>query len=748
MSESPELSNIGTKTPIIRIFLFSRYASIVMAILILADISITFNIPVYRQVMGVLLLLLPGLLFMRLLDLKITDTTEKLLLTLGICVSILLLSGLIFNCVLLNIGIYTPLSTESLLIMLNFLCILFLILQSRNKFSEIKLILPKIRLNRYDKFFLSIAFLIPVLGLWGIYMMNKYSYNTILVAFLIFVSIVILLIVIYNKKFASCIYPILIFSISISLVLLYPMRSDHLLGIDIHSEYYIFQQVMNNLYWQLTPSSGSSSFQLLLPCISISLFPALLQSILHVDAETLYRLYIPILFSVTPVIVYVIANRYLNNIEAFLASIAFISYYSFFSASSLSRATLALLFFALFILVLFNGTFRSVQKSVLLLLFSISMIVTHYSSTFVFLFIIGFSFIISYFLSKKINFKRELMGALILSIIAIAFFWYSMISGGIFSTSLTFTKSVLNLDNMNVEGSHDEMLSQLWGNVTHGYISWINLIVTWLFLFLIGIGVLGLILRSRRDWFESKGRKKDMLLKKEFELEFVIITVLCVAILAMTVILPFLSSGYDLNRIYLQTSIILSVIFIFGGKYASAVIKKITNLLKMANICKNRNIQIDIDKLGYIIILVVLIPHLLFAANIPQQLYGNGDTIIFNSDGLGYDTFYIHDSDISCIAWLDSNQIGNHNIWADKFGAVQIVDQGHIEDCSIITEGLEGIPKTDYIYLRETNIVKNRIYYNYDMIEATGNIVDEYQLNKIFSAPAAILYRSNTITDI
>lgn len=648
MSESLEVANVGTLVSTTRIDSFSRYALIIMIILITADISIMLDVPIYRQVMGILLLLLPGLIFTRLLNLTIKNMIEKILVILGICVSIILLSGLFFNYILLNIGINTPLSTESQLIILNFLSILFLFFESRKPFCGIKINIPKIRLNKYDKFFLSVVFLIPACGIYGIYIMNIYNNNILLLSLFIFVSIVIILISLYDKKIASGICPVLIFSISITFVLLYPLRSDHLLGMDAHTEYYVFQQV-----------------------------PAF-----------------------------------------------------------------ALIFFALFIMVLFNNTLLPVQKSTLLLLFSMSMILSHYSSTFVFLFIILFYFIISSLLAKKINFKRELNGALVLAIVIIIFLWYSMISGSIFNISVSFVNSVLDVDNMNVAGAHSEMLSQLGGsNISPNYVSWMNLITTWLFLLLIGLGVLGLVLHSIYNMFESMDIEREATLKKEFEPNFVIIALICVIILVMTVILPFLSTAYGFDRVYLQTSIILSVLFIYGCKYATTIINKIDDIFKSITIGKKRNNHFDIDKMGNFIIIVVLIPHLLFMANIPHQLTGIGDSIIFNSAGSTYDYYYIHDSDISCITWLDSSQIQGHNLWADHFGAFQIRNQQHVKDSLEIYSW--EIPKGDYIYLRETNIAKNLVYYNYGIAGTINDISsNEYQLDKIYSSPAVILFRS------
>jgi uncharacterized membrane protein len=741
MSGLDELPYVGTEISIIKISSFTKYAFIIILILIIADISILFDIPIVRQVLGILLLLLPGLLFLRFLNLIIEDTIEKSVLTLGICISILLLIGLFFNFISLGMKLFTPLSTVSLVIMLNAVSIFFMGLQYGKKFSEIKLSFTKKRLNIYDKFFLLIAILIPVLGFWGIEIMNKYAYNYILVALFIFVCVIIIIISKFYKNITSNIYLLIIFSISITFVLLYPLRSDHLLGMDIHTEYYLFQQTISNLNWQLTPDISSHSFQLLQPLISISLLPAIFQSILNINPETLIRLYIPIFFSITPLIVYIIAKRYLTEYESFLASIAFISYYAFFRASYYSRATFAILFFALFIMVLFNNTFHQNQKSVLLLLLSLSIIFTHYSSTFIFLFIVGSTSIISYLLLKPLNFERKLNITLIFTIIVFIFFWYSLIANGIFNISLKFVKSVLDIDNLYIEGAHSGMVSQLGGNIASNQISLINLINTWLFLFLIGFGILGLIIRSYHNWFESKGTESFFPLKKEFEPEFVVIAVLCFGTLAMSVFLPFLSTIYDLDRIYFLTSIILSIVFIYGAKCLAIIIKNFLTIIKTISHIKNRKGLEWITKLQYIIILIILIPHLLFTAFIPQVITGNADWIILNSNCPTYDYLYLHDSDESSMQWLDHYRMTKYNVKADYFGRIHLISYGNIVDSSTINMKSNNFPLKEYIYLRETNVATERIYYGYNMTGPIDDIFLNENINKLYSAPATILYQ-------
>jgi uncharacterized membrane protein len=307
-------------------------------------------------------------------------------------------------------------------------------------------------------------------------------------------------------------------------------------------------------------------------------------------------------------------------------------------------------------------------------------------------------------------------------------------------------KSVFTIDYFYEEGARSGLVTQLGGNIASNYISSINLINSWLIILLIGIGTLGLILRLKYCWFGSCGGKVDISLKKEFDLEYVIISGICVIILAMTVILPFLSNVYDLNRIYLQTSIVLSVVFIYGCKCVTKIISICQERLKPLCHGKKRSVTKKTNKMTYAIILAVLIPHLLFVANIPQELTGNADWIILNSTCPAYERFYIHDSDTHCIEWWSSNKLKNDKIESDHFGTFHMISQGNIIDCLQIPQNSGINPEKYAIYLRETNIVKNKIYYDHYTTENTSDfLTNKYKLNKLYSAPAVIFDYNPTI---
>ena len=251
--------------------------------IILADIAILLNIPFLRQILGfILLTILPGLLILDALKLNSLRFTENLVLSVGLSISFLMFLGLLLNIVLLNIHYESPLSTIPLLISINLSAIALIIVSDRSAKNAIFSLL-NFNLSRSEKALLIVPILFPVLSIIGAYLMNTTNNNIITIFFLFLVPIYVAFICFFNQNFPSRIYPLVIFLISISLVLMEALRSSHIIGIDTHSEYYIFQTILKNQYW-----NASIIGDQLDACLSISILPTIYQLFLNANSGDIF----------------------------------------------------------------------------------------------------------------------------------------------------------------------------------------------------------------------------------------------------------------------------------------------------------------------------------------------------------------------------------------------------------------------------------------------------------------------------
>jgi len=190
--------------------------------------------------------------------------------------------GLLINNISLALGCETPLATITLLVSFN-LAFMVLAIAGCVINNEPAFTLPNINLSTSEKAFLIIPILFPALSILGMRVMNMTDNNIILMLMLFLIPIYVAFVGLFNQKFPKRLYPVVIFLISISLLLLMALRSNHIIGVDTHVEYYYFQTTLDNLHWS---AFGHSTLD---ACLAISLLPTIYQSILNISPEFLRR---------------------------------------------------------------------------------------------------------------------------------------------------------------------------------------------------------------------------------------------------------------------------------------------------------------------------------------------------------------------------------------------------------------------------------------------------------------------------
>ena len=385
-------ANLGRQWLIIYIFMF-------LAVL---SISIIFNIPVLRQILGfIFLTFIPGWLILRIMKLDKLGLNAKFVVSVGLSIAFIMFAGLLINTLYPFWGYNTPLTTNSLLISFSVITlILTVIAYFRNK-NTVFGNSSTLKLNIKEKSYLLIPTVFPLLAILGIRIMNNTSNNIILILLLFLISIYIVFIAVKHHIVPDKTYPLMIFLIGIAVILLLALRSNYLVGVDIHSEYYIFQQTLENGRWQILSNNTLDS------CLSISILPTIYESFLRINTEYLFKLLYPLLFSISPLVVYLIAKKYLNSFYSFLAAIFFISQFYFINAELSPRTVMAILFFALAFLVLFTNELNTNNKYVLFIILAAACIVSHYATTYIFFVILVLTWILMIILPKILNRSRK-----------------------------------------------------------------------------------------------------------------------------------------------------------------------------------------------------------------------------------------------------------------------------------------------------------------------------------------------------
>ena len=668
-----------------------------ITVILATNLAVFLDMPFLRLISGfIFLIILPGLLIVWLLKLNRIGIVEKAALVAGLSVAFLLFFGLLLNNLLLAAGFKTPLSTASLMIAFDIVFILLLIVGCTvNKGWVFCLANP--HLSRYEKMFLIVPVTFPVLSVLGSHIMLTTDNNTVLVAVLLLIPAYVASVCLYNQKFPERLYPAVLYLISISLLLIYALRFPHIWGRDVHAEYCMFQVTLYNLHWSIVEHA------LLDACLSISLLPTIFQSITGAGAqEHLFKGVYVVICSFTPLAIYAISRRYVGGLYAFLASFFFISQSTFLSAAGSARTNVAIFFVALVVMVLFSDKIDPVKQRVLLFVFILATVVSHYSTTYIFFFVVLFSWAAAEIISIKYVFKRTMSLRITAFFFVVIFIWYAQLTDVAFSAGVAFIRDTLaNLNNFFLEESRTDMFHLLLGKgLTYSVLSTVNLLVTWCTFIFIGIGVLTMV-RKFQGMVDIRGAQlqEPDFLKTRFEVGYLTMALACAGLLLAIVLLPYLSVGYDICRLYSLVVAVLSVCFVIGGIVLSERFG-----LKL-NSCQ--------------IILVILLSYSMFVTGVAYQVFGAPVSVILNSEGDAYACTYIHDSEGCAAKWLAPTiQKNSHSCVSvtDPFGGHRLLSQGiipryRIDDYSLSEYG--GV--CEYIYLYYTNTVMDKLVINNTM---------------------------------
>jgi uncharacterized membrane protein len=657
---------------------------ILIAIILLTDLAMLQNIPFLRQIAGFLFLtILPGLLILQILRLNKLGFLEKFILTWGLSISFVIFFGLLVNNLSLSLGYETPLATFPILISFNLAFIVLGIIGYKTN-KEPMFSRPNFNLSTSGKAFLIVPILFPAVSIFGMYVMNITDNNIILMLLLFLIPIYVAFVCFFNHKFPKKLYPIVIFLISVSLVLLLALRSNYIIGYDVNHEYFIFRTILNNLHWG---TFGHSSID---ACLSISLLPTIYQSILNINnPEFLFKILFSLLYSISPLVIYVISKKYVEEGYAFLAACFYMFQVNFLFTEYNARTNLAILFFALAMMILFSDKIDPLKKRILFIVFMASCMVSHYATTYIFFFIMLGTFVGIEILSKKHAFKKVISLTIVILFFSMIFFWYSQVTEVAFNAGVGFVEDTLiNLNMFFITESRGGMVQSVLGEGIEqkGIPHKIEFVFTWLTFVLIGVGIITLIIRYKEMSFPELKFKKHEFLKDKFEVGYFVTALACVGLLVAMVAVPYIGIGYNLDRLYALCITILSVFFVIGGislskhfffftkhflskertctkkecnSFGKAFLSKKRFVLKEKNNCFFSEEGFDgkngSQVLAYLIILLVLLPYFLCVTGVMYNIFGVPRAIILNSKGEQSDIMLIYDQDAYAAKWFGKN---------------------------------------------------------------------------------------------
>lgn len=683
-----QFNNYSTKK-FLYFFLIIQFAA--LAIMYFANIGI--EIPYIRQsICFCYLTFLPGMLILRIIKLNDISFSSYLLFSIGLSLTFLMSIAFLINLLLPFFGVINPISHTPLTISLG-LSVLALTLVNYCYERNHPLIDKRQFIDIKSPKYTFALLLIPLLSIIGTLFMNFYSINFLMIVLILIISFMYLFII--NKSFPKCLYPFTIFLLSLSLIYHRSLISSYLWGYDIHTEFYYANLIMEKSIWDPTIYYSVNSI------LSVVLLAPIYSIICNISVVWVFKVIYPFLFSFIVLGLFLIYSKQFGPKISTLSILFFISVFSFYGELPvLPRQEIGELFLVLILMVIIDNSLHMVKRRFLLIIFSYSMIISHYGTSYIFLIIVCLSYLLLnlylnfniniLFFSSRLNFlknqfvDRELVNLFLkktylLVLLVFITTWYMNITGSsVFDTAVNIGNHIFN-------SLSSELLSPESADGLKVIVSDTSSLPYTLLKYLHFFSQL--IISIGCIFFFSFCKKSN--LNIEYYSMSLIALFLCIA----AIVIPYFSMSITVTRLYHLCLIFLSPFFILGFMFSIKIISNINNLIPKENF----------SEFAYRFITFFLVIFLIFNSGLAHQIVKDKNPI---SISLSYDYDYprFNHQEVYGAKWLKAINL-SRLVYAEGPGRRLI--QGYIQpgwNVKLITGDTNSTPDNALIYLRTFNI--------------------------------------------
>jgi len=677
------------------------------------------GISILRGILGfIYLAFIPGILLLQVLNVKEIRLIERLLYAVGLSITFLMIAGLLINSIYPAFGIKNPISLRPLIgtITAFVISLCFLLY-----FKQGIPLLIHIDIKAFSSYFLLLL-LLPFLAFWGCYYLKCYDSNIWLIIFLLMITIILLL-AIFNGQFPKKLYPLAIFVIALSLLWHVSLSSNYLYLFDTHVEYYFANLVKTNSIWSQDIHGDINSM------LSIVLFYPIFSIVSGSTLTQVHTIFYPILFSFAPLGLYQLYKKFTGEVAAFLSCFLIISCVTFYTDIGVKfRQGVAEIFVVLLLLLLFVYRGEQWKRVLLLILFSFSLIVSHYGTNYFFMIsLIGVG-ILNIIPSTKEKLNILSYGYITLYIVATLAWYIYTVGSANFKTAIMLGKHIT---------SHIFELGEspmVYQTIKHVPLYYQELrILYFILFFLISIGFFYVIynyIRTKNSTFP-------------YEYICFIFTSLGFLIL-FTVVGGFAYSkaiGFSIFRIFHLTLFFLAPLSIIGGNF---FIKSLT---------RNNRFK---KNLSFKIISIYFIIFFLFNTGFVAEITDQFSLLPVNKPRIekSYDEIavvklyrrYVEEQDFFSAKWFSEYRKNSWKVYKDStnfhlisYGKMYRSKSGALNS-DFINEATST--RNYYVYLNYLNIIKGKILEG--RFEKIWNTPEFYpvlnNLNKVYSNGGSVVY--------
>ena len=573
--------------------------------------------------------------------------------------------------------------------------------------------------------------MLPFLVYFGSIMNTAYNNNALLLLAVFLVAVLAFLVCIRDSLIPEKFYPFVIATISFCLIFHVLWISPYLVGYkDVHLEYFLFQLVGSTGRWNTDLPYFYNS------ALSITILPAMVQSLLALDGTALFKTMYPLTFTFVPVVLFLAYRKIVDGKRAFLSTVLFMSYTAYFTeVSFIGKQDIAELIVASLILLTYGGpNIKRSGKSITIVILILGLVFAHYSSLYLYLAFVFLSFPLLAALKRKSAISPTFMT---LSLV-LALFWYIYTAGGAALAQLAqFGNRLYSsfISDFFQPAARGGVVLQFFGiGVRPALVNSINLMVQYSIQFFIIAGVLTL-------WKRRKSVNGEFLSYASIGLTLVV----------AGVVVPYFASSINMSRIYQFALIFLSPACVLGGEILFRTLSYATSTLRQ----RSWHVSLPSSNRSLTFVSCVIILFLLFNTGFINELSSASPTSftlgmnrIRGSNDPGLVTYlynvYLPEQDYTGARWFSNHMLQNQSVCGDyvsrfdillAYARIPLEEQG--AGVPLLYPGFT--PNCFYIYLSYENVVRGIVtttQFNYPFSDFT-NI--DYGRNRVYSNGATVI---------
>lgn len=359
-------------------------------------------------------------------------------------------------------------------------------------------------------------------------------------------------------------YPSLIYFIGLVITATYVFTTKYYTVCDAGRQYEIYLAFINLGHWE----DLGEIYGLQMSALWTTYIPAMLQRLTGLDPLVLFNGYNCAMIPFLPVVCYFIAKRFMSNQYAFLTSFFVMAQVVFLQGASIPRNIIALIFLGLVIVVAFNLNWSLKRKALAIISLCLAMVISHYTT--VYLCIITLVVVLSAsqllkLLRKIMVTHRAVLGLACITLVLGSIVWLGIIVSYPTERGMGVAQGIIkgNTDPISVTSSTGDRLPAIIdigtrdkiiqvalgrtnpeGDTTFSF-SIVTFILSWLTIGLMSFGLYKAV-------------------RNPLDREYTVLAVVSYLAIVATVLIPYASQSYGIERVYQQALVVIAPFFVLG----------------------------------------------------------------------------------------------------------------------------------------------------------------------------------------